>query len=67
MINTAELNPYAYWNTVEEVHKEILELLAYLAEADKNHHPVIRYLEAGLFSLFFSPADQWFTWIVQKL
>lgn len=58
MINMIELNLYAYWNTVEEVHKEILELPICLAEADKNHHPVIRYLQAGLFSFFFFPADQ---------
>lgn len=49
MINMAELNPYAYWNKMEEIHKEILELLICLVEADKNRHPIIRYLQAGLF------------------
>lgn len=46
---------------MEEVHKEVLELPIYLVEADKNRHPIISYLQAGLFSLIFSLADESFT------
>lgn len=54
MINMAELNPYAYWNKMEEIHKEILELLICLVEADKNRHLIIRHLQAVCFFNFYS-------------
>lgn len=49
----AELNLYVYWNRMEEVQNEILELPIHPVVAGKNRHPVIRYLQADLFSLFF--------------